>query len=89
MHFLEHELSVSRSKFALNYPEKWNKTKELTSTGRHIDGILSPICAVPAYPDQYQLSDGYIGILNLLQLSSVILPVTQVDLQLDQITDEY
>jgi amidase len=83
------QLNASRSKYALKYLEKWNKTKELTTTGRPIDGIISPICAVPAYPDKYKISIGYTGIVNLLQLSSVTLPVTRVDLQLDQITDEY
>ncbi|CAF4589058.1 unnamed protein product, partial [Rotaria socialis] len=34
-------------------------------------------------------SVGYTGICNLLQLSSVVLPVIQVDQNLDQITDEY
>ena len=83
------QLNVARTKFALKHVEKWNKTKELTTTGRPIDGIISPICAVPAWPNEYDISIGYTGIANLLQLSSVILPVTQVDLQLDQITDEY
>jgi amidase len=83
------QLNSSRSNYAFKYLEKWNKTKEITTTGRPIDGIISPICALPAYPDNYELSVGYTGIANLLQLSSVILPVTRVDLELDQITDEY
>jgi amidase len=83
------QLNVSRTNFAIKYLEKWNKTQEITTTGRPIDGIISPICALPAYPNEYPLNIGYTGIANLLQLSSVILPVTQVDLKLDQITDEY
>ena len=83
------QLNAARTNYALRYLEKWNKTKELTSTGRPIDGIISPIYALPAYPHEYKLSVGYTGIANLLQLPSVILPVTQVDLKLDQITDEY
>jgi len=83
------QLNLSRSNYAIKYLEKWNKTKDITVTGRPIDGIISPICASPAYPDEFLLSCGYTGIANLLQLSSVILPITRVDLQLDQITDEY
>jgi amidase len=83
------QLNSARTNYAMKYIEKWNKTKEITSTGRPIDGIISPICALPAYPHEYELSIGYTGIANLLQLSSVILPVTRVDQQLDQITDEY
>ena len=83
------QLNATRTNYAFKYLEKWNKTKEITSTGRPIDGIISPICALPAFPHEYNLTIGYTGIANLLQLSSVILPITKVDLQLDQITDEY
>ena len=83
------QVNVARRNYALKYYEQWNQTKERTSTGRPIDGILSPIYALPAYPHEYSLTIGYTGVINLLQLSSVILPVTQVDLNLDQVTDEY
>ncbi|CAF4072870.1 unnamed protein product, partial [Adineta steineri] len=83
------QLNSARTKYAIKYLEKWNKTKEITSTGRPVDGIISPIYALPAYPHYFELMAGYNAIANLLQLSSVILPVTRVDLQLDQITDEY
>jgi amidase len=83
------QLNISRTNYAIKYLEKWNKTKEITKTGRPIDGIISPICPVPAYPNEFKLDVGYTGIVNLLQLSSVILPITRVDLQLDQLTDEY
>jgi amidase len=83
------QLNLSRTNYAIKYLEKWNKTKDITTTGRPIDGIISPICGLPAYPNGFRLGIGYTGIVNLLQLSSVILPITRVDLQLDQITDEY
>lgn len=83
------QLNLSRSNYAIKYLEKWNKTKELTKTGRPIDGIISPVCALPAYPNDYPLSIGYTGIANLLQLSSIVLPITQVNLELDQLTDDY
>ncbi|CAF0947687.1 unnamed protein product [Rotaria sordida] len=83
------QLNIARTNYAIKYLERWNQTKEITSTGRPIDGIISPIFALPAYPHDYRISGGYTGIANLLQLSSVILPVTRVDLPLDQITDEY
>ncbi|CAF1159749.1 unnamed protein product [Rotaria sordida] len=83
------QLNVARRDYAMKYLEKWNKTKEITSTGRPIDGIISPICGLPAYPHEYQISIEYTGIVNLLQLTSIILPITRVDSQLDQITDEY
>lgn len=83
------KLNLKRDDFARKYYDKWNQTKEQTRTGRPIDGIISPICAVPGYPDDFDLSIGYTGICNLLQLPSVIIPVTEVDLKLDQMTDEY
>lgn len=83
------QLNIARTNYAIRYFEKWNRTKEVTSTGRPVDGILSPVYPLPAYPHQHKLSIGYTGIANLLQLSSVVLPVTRVNLQLDQVTDEY
>lgn len=83
------QLSEARSKYAIKYLDKWNQTRALTSTGRPIDAIISPICALPAYPHEFELSIGYTGIINLLQLSSVIIPVTRVDRLLDRVTDEY
>ena len=83
------QVNLARTNYSMQYLEKWNKTKELTSTGRPVDGIISPICALPAYPHEFNLSVGYTGIANLLQLSSVIIPVTRVDQELDQVTDEY
>ncbi len=83
------QLNLSRTNYAIKYLEKWNKTKEITTTGRPIDGIISPICALPAYPHVRPRNIGYNGIANLLQLSSIILPITRVDLELDQISDEY
>lgn len=83
------QLNLARTNYATRYLEKWNQTREITSTGRPIDGIISPVCALPAYPNEFPGSIGYTGIANLLQLSAVTLPITRVDLQLDQITDEY
>lgn len=83
------QLNIKRDDFARNYYDKWNRTKEQTKTGRPIDGIISPVCAVPAYPDDFDFSIGYTGICNLLQLPSVILPITRVDLKLDAMNDEY
>ena len=56
----------------------------MTRTGQPIDGILSSICVLPAYPDQYDLSVGYTYITNLLHFSSVILLVTRVDVQSEE-----
>ena len=83
------QLNRSRTNYLMEYAEKWNKTEELTSTGRPVDGIISPICALPAYPHHFKLSIGYTGVVNLLQLSSVVLPVTRVDRNLDQVTEAY
>ncbi|CAF4168736.1 unnamed protein product [Rotaria sp. Silwood2] len=86
---LDISVNSARNAYAIRYLEKWNKTREITFTGSPIDGIVSPVMALPAYPTGFMISVGYTGIVNFLQLSSVVLPVTRVDLQLDQITDEY
>ncbi|CAF1403491.1 unnamed protein product [Rotaria magnacalcarata] len=83
------QLNLARTTYAIKYLAKWNKTSEITSTGCPVDGIISPVLALPAYPTEFMFSVGYTGICNLLQLSSVVLPVIQVDQNLDQITHEY
>ncbi|CAF4950359.1 unnamed protein product [Rotaria socialis] len=83
------QLNLARTTYAIKYLAKWNKTREITSTGCPVDGIISPVLALPAYPTGFMFSVGYTGICNLLQLSSVVLPVIRVDQNLDQITDEY
>ena len=83
------QLNSRRAAFATAYLDRWNRTKSQTNTGRPIDGILSPVHALPGYPHKIPLSAGYTGIANLLQLSSVIVPVTYVDLQLDRPSDVY
>lgn len=83
------KLNARRQDFVLKYAEKWNKSQNLTKTGRPIDGLLSPIHPLPAFPSDFPLTAGYTAVFNCLQLSSVILPITRVDLQLDQQTDSY
>ena len=83
------QLNLARTAYATKYLEKWNKTRELTTTGRSVDGIISPVLGLPAYPTKCMIGIGYTGIANLLQLSSVVLPVIPVSSELDQITDEY
>ena len=83
------QLNIARNDFAIRFLERWNKTKEISGTGRPMDGILSPIYSLPAYPDYAPVTIIYTSIANLLQLSTVIIPVTKVDPKLDEITDEY
>ena len=78
------QLNAQRRDFALKYVEKWNKSVSMTKTGRPVDGLLSPIHPLPCYPTDFRLSAGYTAVINLLQLSSVIVPVTRVDPRLDQ-----
>ena len=83
------QVNAQRRDFALRYAEKWNRSVTMTKTGRPVDGLLSPIHALPCYPTDFRLSPGYTAVINLLQLSSVIVPVTRVDSRLDQQTDAF
>jgi amidase len=73
------KLNSARTAFAAAYLDRWNETKNATNTGRPIDAILSPVYAFPSYTHESELSIGYTGIVNLVQLTSVIIPVTHVD----------
>jgi amidase len=69
--------------------DKWEKTVDITGTGRPIDGLIMPSTPFPAirhdggYPWQY-------GALSpLLDLTTGVFPVTKVDLEKDMVPGDW
>jgi amidase len=69
--------------------ERWQKTVELTGTGRPIDGLIMPSTPFPAirhdggYPWQY-------GALSpLLDITTGVFPVTKVNLENDKVPENW
>ncbi|KAF2239495.1 amidase [Viridothelium virens] len=71
------------------YLERWNSTKELTSTGRPIDAILSPAAPFAAARPSLYTYLGYSVWVNFFDYTSVVVPVTNVDKSVDQAIEGY
>jgi amidase len=64
--------------------EYWNSTAQLTGTGRPVDAIISPLAPfAAARPEKYTYLT-YSSYVNLLDYTSVVVPVTQVDKSIDK-----
>lgn len=71
------------------YLDYWNSTADKTGTGRPVDGIIAPLAPFPAArPGKYTYY-GYSTWVNLLDYTSVVVPVTNVDKNLDKKDEKY
>lgn len=66
------------------YMEYWNSTKDLTGTGRPVDAVISPLAPfAAARPGKYTYYH-YSTWINVLDYTTVVVPVTQVDKSVDK-----
>ncbi|WVW85900.1 hypothetical protein I302_107938 [Kwoniella bestiolae CBS 10118] len=77
------DLCYRRSAFVKNSLDYWNATVNQTSTGRPVDAIIAPASGGPPQPHDGFMWLGYTGFCNLNDYTSSILPVAQVDPELD------
>ncbi|THH05729.1 hypothetical protein EW146_g9823 [Bondarzewia mesenterica] len=70
------------------YLDYWQKSIEITTTGRPVDAIISPVAPYPPPPHGKNRSAGrtvqYTMIWNCLDYTACVFPVTKVDPILDQ-----
>ena len=77
-------LNVEKREYQKQYMEYWNSTVELTGTGRPVDAVISPLAVHAAsIPGKLNYEAGYSGIINVLDYSTVIIPVTYADKTID------
>ncbi|KAL4895376.1 amidase signature domain-containing protein [Aspergillus ambiguus] len=76
-------INVAKREYQKLYMDYWNSTAEVTGTGRPVDGVISP-CAPHAavLPGKYD-HVGYSALVNLLDYTSVVFPVTNADKSVD------
>ncbi|KAK6442314.1 hypothetical protein LTR95_001446 [Oleoguttula sp. CCFEE 5521] len=75
--------NVEKREAQKEYMEYWNSTAELTGTGRPVDAIISPLAPfAAARPNGYTYYT-YSTFVNVLDYTSVVLPVTRVDKSVD------
>ncbi|KAJ5650657.1 uncharacterized protein N7484_004380 [Penicillium longicatenatum] len=76
-------INVAKREYQKQYMDYWNSTVELTGTGRPVDGVFCPLASHAAViPGQYG-NVGYTSIVNVLDYTSVAIPVTFADKTVD------
>ena len=71
------------------YMDYWNGTTTTTGTGRPVDAVISPLAPYPAARREMYRYYGYSMWVNGLDLTSVVVPVTNVDKGVDRYEEGY
>lgn len=77
-------LNVAKREAQKEYMEYWNSTAALTTTGRPVDAVICPVAPFPAALPGKNYYYGYSNWVNLLDYTSVVIPVTTVDQNVDK-----
>jgi amidase len=81
--------NVQQRELKKQYMDYWNSTASLTSTGRPVDAVVCPIAPIPAARPKMYAYYGYSVFINLLDYTSVVVPVTNVDKNVDVKDESY
>lgn len=81
--------NIAQREWKKAFLDHWNSTASQTETGRPIDCIITPVAPYPAArPEKYK-SYGYTAWVNGVDVSSVVIPVTIADKNIDKYEDGY
>ena len=72
------QLLQAQGSYREKLSDAWDATKEQTSTGRPIHGIICPVSPVAGYPHDFLPWWGYTSLFNLLDYPSTVLPVKDI-----------
>ncbi len=76
-------LNIAKREYQKQYMDYWNSTAELTGTGRPVDGLFCPLAPHAAViPTEYKYIN-YTLFVNVLDYTSVTVPVTFADKNVD------
>ncbi|KAJ5646705.1 Amidasefungi, partial [Penicillium lividum] len=76
-------INIAKRDYQKQYMDYWNSTVELTGTGRPVDGLFCPLASHAAViPGQYG-DVGYTSFVNVLDYTSIAIPVTFADKTVD------
>lgn len=78
------QIQKRRLQLRKEYLDYWQSTVELTSTGRPVDAIISPVAPFPAPPHGKNNNAEYTMVWNSLDYTACVFPVTRVDPVLDK-----
>ena len=76
--------NIAKREAQKEYLEYWNSTAEKTGTGRPVDAVISPLAPFPAARPAKYTYYGYSVWVNVLDYTSVVVPVTTVDKSVDK-----
>lgn len=77
--------NVRKRELQKQYMEYWNSTENETGTGRPVDAVIMPVAPfAAARPGRFPYF-GYSMFVNVLDYTSVIVPVTQCDKNVDKV----
>lgn len=82
-------VNVAKRECQKEYMEFWNNSAQFTTTSRPVDAVISP-CApfAAARPTQYYYY-GYTTWVNLLDYTSVVVPVLRADKSIDKVDTDF
>jgi amidase len=83
------ETNVQLRELRKEHMEYWNSTSTLTSTGRAVDAVISPLAPWPAARKERYKYYGYTTWVNALDYTSVAFPVTNVDKTIDVKNEDF
>lgn len=76
--------NIAKREAQKDYMEYWNSTAEHTGTGEPVDCVISPLAPFPAARPAKYTYYGYSVFVNVLDYTSVVVPVTTVDKNVDK-----
>lgn len=81
--------NVAQRGWKKHFVDLWNSTASKTETGKPIDAIITPVAPYPAArPEMYKYY-GYSVWVNGVDMTSVVIPVTIADKNVDKYEDGY
>jgi amidase len=81
--------NVLQRELKKEYMDYWNSTASKTSTGKPVDAIICPLAPFPAARRAMYAYYGYSTFVNMLDYTSVVVPVTNVDKEVDVVDRTY
>ncbi|RFU26246.1 hypothetical protein B7463_g10088, partial [Scytalidium lignicola] len=82
-------VNIAKRKYQKEYMEYWNSTADHTGTGRPIDAVICPVAPFPAALRNKYEYYSYTNWVNLLDYTSAVVPVTNVDKTIDVVDTNY
>lgn len=82
-------VNVKLRQLKKEYLQYWNSTSEKSKSGQAVDAVISPLAPFPAARPKRYSYYGYSTYVNALDLTSVVVPVTNVEKGLDKVVDGY